>query len=115
MNHYPNHNASSQLNQIESAVQQLIQQTQQATEMYQQMLRQEQENAAVLQQLAQREQQATHTIQTALQGHQTAIQQLNSITNLCHQVSQTMSTLQNTDYLQNNSQNFTTQSGFYRQ
>lgn len=114
MYHNPNHNSISQLNQIESTVQQLIQQTQQATTQYQQLLKQEQENAALLQQIAQREHQAAHIIQTALQGHHTAIQQLNNITNLCHQVSQ-WTTTQNTAYLQNSNQNFANQSGYYRQ
>ncbi|RJX40033.1 hypothetical protein D3P09_11705 [Paenibacillus pinisoli] len=91
-NNFQSGNVSGQLNQIEGIVQQLIQQTQQASAQYQQLLKQEQENAQLLQQLSQREQQAAQTIQTALQGHQTAVQQLQHITNLCNQISHTSAT-----------------------
>lgn len=91
-NNFQSGNVSSQLNQIEGIVQQLIQQTQQASAQYQQLLKQEQENAQLLQQLSQREQQAAQTIQTALQGHQTAVQQMQHITSLCNQISHSSAT-----------------------
>ncbi|MBD8499160.1 AMP-dependent synthetase and ligase [Paenibacillus arenosi] len=71
--------------QIEQLAQQLIQQTNAATQKYQQLLQQEQQNAARLQELAKIEQHAANVIQTALQGHQTAIQQLQQIIHLAHQ------------------------------
>lgn len=82
---YANH--SAQLTQLESLVQQLVNQTQQASMQYQQLLAQEQQNARTLEQIAQKEQHAAHVIQTALQGHQTAIQQLHQINSLAHQLS----------------------------
>jgi hypothetical protein len=107
---------SSATNQIESTVQQLIQQTQQASAQYQQLLKQEQENAALLQQIAQREQQAAQTIQTALQGHHTAVQQLHNIQNLCNQISQSSMT-QSSAYLQNQDNAYANTTGYnsYRQ
>ncbi len=86
MNPYEPQNTQS-LAQAEQLIQQLMQQTQQASGQYQQLLKQEQENAALLQQIAQREQQAAHIIQTALQGHQTAMQQLQQISGICNQIS----------------------------
>lgn len=71
--------------QIEQLAQQLIQQTNAASQKYQQLLQQEQQNAARLQELAKIEQHAANVIQTALQGHQTAVQQLQQIINLAHQ------------------------------
>ncbi|MCA0755467.1 AMP-dependent synthetase and ligase [Paenibacillus sp. N4] len=86
-----NANNSQLSSQAEQLVQQLIHQTQQASMQYQQLLKQEQENAALLQQIAQREQQASQIIQTALHGHQTAIQQLQQISGLCHQMESSIS------------------------
>lgn len=71
--------------QIEQLAQQLIQQTNAATQKYQQLLQQEQQNAARLLELSKIEQHAAHVIQTALQGHQTAVQQLQQIVSLAHQ------------------------------
>ncbi|WP_036604772.1 hypothetical protein [Paenibacillus assamensis] len=71
--------------QIEQLAQQLIQQTNAASQKYQQLLQQEQQNAARLQELAKIEQHAANVIQTALQGHQTAVQQLQQIIHLAHQ------------------------------
>ncbi|EPY05479.1 hypothetical protein PAALTS15_19978 [Paenibacillus alvei TS-15] len=71
--------------QIEQLAQQLIQQTNAASQKYQQLLHQEQQNAVRLQELAKIEQHAAHVIQTALQGHQTAVQQLQQIISLAHQ------------------------------
>ncbi|MFF2889815.1 hypothetical protein [Paenibacillus sp. NPDC057967] len=115
MNNFQSGNASSQVNQIEGIVQQLIQQTQQASAQYQQLLKQEQENAQLLQQLAQREQQAAQTIQTALQGHQTAVQQMQHITNLCNQISH--STVSTGSYAANTQQPYSNygSSSYYRQ
>ncbi|XID96066.1 hypothetical protein ACF3MZ_08285 [Paenibacillaceae bacterium WGS1546] len=67
-------------------IQQLVQQTQQASHNYQMLLQQEQQNAQRLEELAHREQRAAQMIQTALQGHQTAIQQLHQVSQLCRQI-----------------------------
>ncbi|WP_219836603.1 AMP-dependent synthetase and ligase [Paenibacillus sp. R14(2021)] len=80
------------LAQCERLIQQLTNQTQQASMQYEQLMRQEQENAMQLEQLAQREKQAAHIIQTALQGHQMAIQQLHQISNACNQLVNTSNT-----------------------
>ncbi|MBH5316861.1 AMP-dependent synthetase and ligase [Paenibacillus sp. GSMTC-2017] len=82
-------NSNQQLAHADQLVQQLIQQTQQASTQYQQLLQQEQQNARTLEQLVHKEQQAVQIIQTALQGHQTAIQQLQQISALCNQATQT--------------------------
>ncbi|TBL79111.1 hypothetical protein [Paenibacillus thalictri] len=78
------------LHQCEQIAQQLINQTQQASQNYQMLLQQEQQNAQHLEELAQREQRAAQMIQTALQGHQMAIQQLQHVTQLCKQVEQSV-------------------------
>ncbi|MEK3883445.1 hypothetical protein [Paenibacillus sp. PL2-23] len=116
MNYSQYGNANGQLNQIEGIVQQLIQQTQQASAQYQQLLKQEQENAALLQQIAQREQQAAQIIQTALQGHHTAVQQMQNITSLCNQISQTSLT-QSAAYMHNQSNDYSNNASYssYRQ
>lgn len=114
MNNYQSGNASSQLNQIEGIVQQLIQQTQQASVQYQQLLKQEQENAQLLQQIAQREQQAAQTIQTTLQGHQTAVQQMQHVMNLCNQVSHS-TFAQSQSYAANTQQPYTGYNSNYQQ
>ena len=111
MNHFQSSNATGQANQIESIVQQLIQQTQQASAQYQQLLKQEQENAALLQQIAQREQQAAQIIQTTLQGHQTAVQQMHNISNLCNQISQSWMT-QSSAYMQNQNNAYAGTTGY---
>ncbi|MFC4809883.1 hypothetical protein [Paenibacillus sp. GCM10023250] len=85
---YMNASLSQSLHQCEQIIQQLVNQTQQASQNYQMLLQQEQQNAQQLEQLAQREQRAAQIIQTALQGHQTAIQQLQHITELCRQAEQ---------------------------
>ncbi|EJY56761.1 AMP-dependent synthetase and ligase [Alicyclobacillus hesperidum URH17-3-68] len=71
------------LNQCRQTVQQLMQQTQQASMQYQQMMQQELQNAQTLEQLAQRERQAAQMIQQALQGHQMVMQQLQHIQQMC--------------------------------
>ncbi|CAI6080597.1 AMP-dependent synthetase and ligase [Cohnella sp. JJ-181] len=83
-------NLSSQINQCEHLIQQLVSQTQQASQMYQQMQQQEQQNAARLEELAQREHKAVQMIQQALHGHQTAIQQLQQVGQICRQLEQTV-------------------------
>lgn len=88
MNQYQENNqVQLQLAHATQLIQQLVNQTQQASVQYQQLLNQEQQNVRTLEQLAQREQQAAHVIQTALQGHQTAIQQLQQISGICNQIS----------------------------
>jgi regulator of replication initiation timing len=82
----PNNQVFQQLAQAEQIIQQLVKQTQQASMQYQQLLQQEQQNAVQLEQIAQRERQAAQVIQVALQGHQTAIQQMQQLTNICHQL-----------------------------
>ena len=83
-----NNGIQQALQQCEQIVQQLINQTQQASHNYQMLLQQEQQNAQRLEELAQREHRAAQTIQVAMQGHQTAIQQLQHVTQLCRQVEQ---------------------------
>lgn len=78
---------SQQLAHAEQLIQQLVNQTQQASMQYQQLLNQEKNNALQLEQIAQREHQAASIIQNTLQGHQTAIQQLQQISGICHQIS----------------------------
>ncbi|MNG01147.1 hypothetical protein D3C84_841120 [compost metagenome] len=68
--------------------QQLIQQTQQANQMYRQMMQNEQQNAMMLEQMAQRERQAVQTIQQSLQGHEMAIQRCQQIIAMCNQMEQ---------------------------
>lgn len=85
-----NFNLSSQINQCEHLIQQLVNQTQQASQMYQQMQQQEQQNASRLEELAQREHKAVQMIQQALHGHQTAIQQLQQVGQICRQLEQTV-------------------------
>lgn len=80
------YHATSQLQQCEQMIQQLMQQTAQATQKYQQLLQQEQQNVTRLEELAQRERQAVQIVQTALQGHQVAMQQMQQVTNICHQL-----------------------------
>lgn len=92
-----NFNLSSQINQCEHLIQQLVNQTQQASQMYQQMQQQEQQNAARLEELAQREHKAVQMIQQALHGHQTAIQQLQQVSQICRQLEQSA----NIQYSQN--------------
>ncbi|WP_206098845.1 hypothetical protein [Paenibacillus paeoniae] len=115
MNQFQSGQTSSQVQQIEGIVQQLIQQTQRASAQYEQLLKQEQENAQLLQQIAQREQQAAQIIQTALQGHQTAVQQMQHITSLCNQISHSTSTAGS--YVASTQQPYTNYSGssYYRQ
>ncbi|UHA73833.1 hypothetical protein [Paenibacillus sp. 481] len=84
----PHQNISQQLFQCEQVIQQLIQQTQQASQQYEQLLIQEQQNAAYLEQIAQREHHAAHVIQTALQGHSKALQQMQHVSQVCHQIEQ---------------------------
>ncbi|OBZ17716.1 AMP-dependent synthetase and ligase [Bacillus sp. FJAT-26390] len=88
----PNNQISQQIAHAEQLIQQLVNQTQQASGQYQQLLNQELNNAKLLEQIAQREQQAAHIIQTALQGHQTALQQLQQISNICNQISHEQTT-----------------------
>ncbi|OKP78820.1 hypothetical protein A3844_28860 [Paenibacillus helianthi] len=83
-----NSNISSQINQCEQIIQQLVSQTQQASQNYQQLLQQEQQNAAKLEELADRERKASQMIQQALQGHQTAVQQLQHVSQLVRQMEQ---------------------------
>lgn len=113
MNQFQSNSATGQ---IENIVQQLIQQTQQASAQYQQLLKQEQENAALLQQIAQREQQAAQIIQTALQGHHSAVQQMHNIQNLCNQITQSSMT-QSSSYIQNQDNGYANTTGYssYRQ
>ncbi|MDG0810796.1 hypothetical protein [Cohnella rhizosphaerae] len=85
-----NFNLSSQINQCEHLIQQLVNQTQQASQMYQQLQQQEQQNASRLEELAQREHKAAQMIQQALHGHQTAIQQLQQVGQICRQLEQTV-------------------------
>jgi DNA repair ATPase RecN len=84
--HFTNNQASQSLHQCEQMIQQLVNQTQQASHNYQMLLQQEQQNAQRLEELASREQKAAQIIQTALQGHQTAIQQLHQVSQICKQV-----------------------------
>ncbi|GKU78221.1 AMP-dependent synthetase and ligase [Paenibacillus sp. L3-i20] len=88
----PNNQTSQQLAHAEQIIQQLVNQTQQASGQYQQLLNQELNNAKLLEQIAQREHQAAQIIQTALQGHQTALQQLQQISSICNQVSHSQTT-----------------------
>lgn len=88
----PNNQNAQQLAHAEQLIQQLVNQTQQASGQYQQLLNQELNNAKLLEQIAQREQQAAQIIQTALQGHQTALQQLQQISNICNQISHAQTT-----------------------
>nr|WP_286672492.1 hypothetical protein [Cohnella hashimotonis] len=71
-------------------IQQLVSQTQQASQMYQQLQQQEQQNASRLEELAQREHKAAQIIQQTLHGHQTAIQQLQQVSQICRQLEQTV-------------------------
>lgn len=87
---YQNQNISSQINQCEQILSQLMGQTQQASQMYQQMLQQEQQNAIVLEQLVQKERQAAQIIQSALQGHQIAMQQMDQISQICRSLEQNL-------------------------
>ncbi|MGO4183702.1 AMP-dependent synthetase and ligase [Paenibacillus sp. MCAF9] len=87
-----NNQISQQLAHAEQLIQQLVNQTQQASGQYQQLLNQELNNAKALEQIAQREQQAAQIIQTALQGHQTALQQLHQISTICNQLAQSSQT-----------------------
>jgi hypothetical protein len=87
---YQNQNLSSQINQCQNIIQQLMNQTQQTSQMYQQMLQQEQQNATRLEELAQREQKSTQTIQNALHGHQLAMQQMQQLTQICKQLEQSV-------------------------
>jgi len=101
---YANNQWSHSLHQCEQIVQQLVQQTQQASQNYQQLMQQEQQNAQRLEELAQREQKAAQMIQTALQGHQTVIQQLHQISNLCRQIEMSANTQFNTSIAHTNQQ-----------
>jgi len=94
---------------IRNSIQQLIHQTELASQNYQRLLQQEQQNAQQLEQLAQRERQAANTIQTALQGHQVAIQQLQSMMQACNQIdNNTVNYLPNNSHLVHN-QNYAAQ------
>lgn len=97
----PANQAYQQLAHAEQLIQQLVNQTQQASVQYQQLLHQEKNNAVQLEQIAQREHQAASIIQTALQGHQTAIQQLQQINAICQQISRTASSSYNTNNINN--------------
>lgn len=83
-----NTNFSSQLNQCEQLVQQLIQQTSQASQVYEQLKQQEQQNAIQLEEIAAREKLAVQTIATALQGHQQAVDQMQQVVSICKQIEQ---------------------------
>lgn len=77
------------LQQCEQILQQLVNQTEQASQNYQMLLQQELQNAQQLHELAQREQRAAQIIQNALQGHHTAVQQLQHVSQICRQLEQT--------------------------
>lgn len=82
------YSAHQAINQCRQVTQQLIQQTQQASNMYRQMLNKEQQNITMLEQMVQRERQAVQTIQQSLQGHDLAIQRCQEVIAMCNQLEQ---------------------------